>query len=43
MVVTNDCHYLEEKDSEGHDVLLCIQTNKYVNDGNRLKYPRPFG
>ena len=39
MVVTNDCHYLDKLDAEGHDVLLCIQTNKYVSDNNRLKYP----
>ena len=39
LVVTNDCHYLEEKDAEAHDILLCIQTGKYVSDTNRMKYP----
>ncbi|MCL2065475.1 MAG: DNA polymerase III subunit alpha [Candidatus Cloacimonetes bacterium] len=39
MVVTNDCHYLEEAHAEAHDVLMCIQTNKFHSDTNRLKYP----
>ncbi|MFA5498150.1 MAG: DNA polymerase III subunit alpha [Candidatus Cloacimonadia bacterium] len=37
-VVTNDCHYLHKEDAEAHDVLLCIQTGKTLNDQNRLKY-----
>jgi len=39
MVATNDCHYLERKDSEAHDALLCIQTGKTVDDANRLRFP----
>ena len=39
MIVTNDCHYLHKRDSEAHDVLLCIQTGKLVKDEDRLKYP----
>ena len=38
LVVTNDCHYLNKEDAEAHDVLLCIQTGKYLSDTNRLKY-----
>ncbi len=38
LVVTNDCHYLKKKDSEAHDVLLCIQTGKSLSDPNRMKY-----
>jgi len=38
MVVTNDCHYLRREDHEAHDILLCIQTGKNLNDQNRLKY-----
>ncbi|MGH7835828.1 MAG: DNA polymerase III subunit alpha, partial [Candidatus Binatia bacterium] len=37
VVGTNDCHYGEREDSESHDVLLCIQTGKTVQDENRLK------
>ena len=37
-VATNDCHYMCQDDSRAHDVLLCIQTGKGVNDPNRLKF-----
>ena len=38
LVATNDCHYLSQADSFAHDVLLCIQTGKTVQDENRLSY-----
>lgn len=38
VVATNDCHYLERKDSKVHDILLCIQTGTTVNSPNRLKF-----
>ena len=38
LVATNDCHYLSQEDSFPHDVLLCIQTGKTVEDTNRLRY-----
>lgn len=38
LVATNDCHYLNREDAEAHDVLLCIQTGKTVDDQNRLKF-----
>ena len=37
MVATNDCHYLCEDDSHAHDVLLCVQTGKSIDDPNRLQ------
>jgi len=37
VVATNDCHYGGRDDSEAHDVLLCVQTGKTVQDENRLK------
>ena len=43
LVCTNDCHYLTPQDAEAHDVLLCIQTGKMVDDENRMRYePRNF-
>ncbi len=43
MVCTNDAHYLRKEDAEAHDILLCIQTGKTVNDENRMRYePRNF-
>jgi DNA polymerase III subunit alpha len=35
---TNDCHYMERTDCRAHDILLCIQTGKTVNDPNRMKF-----
>ena len=43
MVCTNDAHYLRKEDAEAHDVLLCIQTGKTLDDDNRMRYePRNF-
>ena len=36
LVATNDCHYLEEKDADAQEVLLCIQTGKTLDDANRM-------
>ncbi|MDY6915997.1 MAG: DNA polymerase III subunit alpha [Candidatus Cloacimonadota bacterium] len=41
LVVTNDCHYLKKEDYQAHDVLLCIQTGKTLDDPNRMKYKSP--
>ena len=38
MVATNDCHYVEEEDSEAHDILLALQTNADINDPNRFRF-----
>ena len=43
MVCTNDAHYLRKEDAEAHDILLCIQTGKTVDDENRMRYePQNF-
>ncbi len=38
LVATNDCHYTLEDDADSHDVLLCIQTQKKVDDEDRMRY-----
>ncbi len=38
LIASNDCHYLEQADASSHDVLLCIQTNKQLEDTNRLRF-----
>ena len=35
---TNDCHYLKKEDARPHDVMLCLQTGKTLNDPNRLRF-----
>ena len=37
LVATNDCHYLEEKEADAQEVLLCIQTGKTLDDANRMR------
>ncbi len=38
VAATNDCHYMQQDDCRAHDILLCIQTGKTVNDPNRMKF-----
>ena len=39
LVATNDAHYLRREDAAIHDVLLCIQTLKTVDDQDRMRFP----
>jgi DNA polymerase-3 subunit alpha len=39
LVATNDCHYLTRSDAFAHEVLLCIQTGKTLDDPNRMRFP----
>lgn len=39
LVATNDVHYLDREDQEAHDVLLCIQMGKLLQDPNRMRFP----
>jgi len=38
LVATNDAHYINREDSVAHDVLLCIQTGKTLDDPDRMRY-----
>ena len=39
LVATNDLHYVRRSDSAFHDVLLCIQTGKTMDDPSRMRFP----
>jgi len=39
LVATNDCHYLTKDDYDFHEVLLCVQTKKTMNDPDRMSFP----
>lgn len=39
LICSNDVHYLRKEDAVVHDVLLCIQTGKTVDEKNRMKFP----
>lgn len=38
LVATNDIHYVDKTDAKAHDVLLCIQMGKTLNDPGRMKF-----
>ena len=38
LVATNDVHYTYAEDEKPHDILLCIQTGKKLQDENRMRY-----
>jgi DNA polymerase-3 subunit alpha len=38
LVATNDCHYLNRADARAHEVLLCIQTGRTMNDASRMRF-----
>ncbi len=37
LVATNDVHYLEQNQYTAHEALLCIQTQTFLNDPNRMR------
>ncbi|MDR1755522.1 MAG: DNA polymerase III subunit alpha [Culturomica sp.] len=40
VIATNDVHFLNEEDAEAHDLLICLNTRKDVDDPNRMRYTR---
>ena len=38
LVATNDIHYTFAEDEKAHDILLCIQTGKKVEDEDSMRY-----
>lgn len=38
LVVTNDSHYIRKEDSKMHHILVCIQTNRTVEDKDTLEF-----
>jgi DNA polymerase-3 subunit alpha len=37
-VATNDVHYVNREEAAHHDILLCIQTGKTVDDQDRMRF-----
>ena len=37
LIVTNDCHYLTRDDAEAQEVLMCISTQKTLEDDKRMR------
>ena len=39
LVATNDVHYIKREDAKAHDLLLCIQTGKVLQEEDRMRFP----
>ncbi len=40
LVCTNDCHFVDEENAEAHDRLICLATNRELNDPKRMLYSK---
>ena len=40
MICTNDVHFVNESDAEAHDRLICVSTNRFVADPERMLYSK---
>ncbi len=38
VVATNDSHYTNNTDANAHDALLCLQTQRFISDMDRMKF-----
>ncbi len=38
LVATNDCHYLTKEHNHAHEVLLCVQTGRTIDDPGRFHF-----
>lgn len=40
LIATNDVHFADAEDADAHDVLICLNTGKDMDDPNRMRYTR---
>ena len=40
VIATNDAHFVEEEHAEAHDRLICLSTNHFVDDVDRMHYTK---
>ena len=40
VIATNDVHFVEEEHAEAHDRLICLNTDKKLNDPDRMRYTK---
>ncbi|MBR5454601.1 MAG: DNA polymerase III subunit alpha, partial [Rikenellaceae bacterium] len=38
LVCSNDVHFVMKDDAAAHDLLICLNTNRYVDEQNRMRY-----
>ena len=40
VIATNDVHFTNAEDADAHDLLICLNTGKDVDDPNRMRYTK---
>ncbi|MDR2126204.1 MAG: DNA polymerase III subunit alpha [Prevotellaceae bacterium] len=40
IIASNDVHFVNEDDADAHEYLICLNTNSYLTDQNRLRYTK---
>jgi len=41
VIASCDCHYIDKKQADSHEMFMCMSTGKCMKDPNRLKFPYP--
>lgn len=40
VIATNDCHFLNAEDADAHDLLICLNTGRDLDDPQRMRYTK---
>ena len=40
VICTNDIHFINQQDADAHDLLICLNTGKDLDDPNRMRYTK---
>jgi len=40
LIATNDVHFTNAEDADAHDLLICLNTGKDIDDPNRMRYTK---
>ncbi len=40
VIATNDVHFIDKEDADAHDILICLNTGKELDDPNRMHYTK---
>ena len=40
LIATNDVHFVNDEDADAHDLLICLNTGKDLDDPSRMKYTK---
>ncbi len=40
IIASNDVHFVDEENAEGHDRLICLSTGRDLDDPNRMRYTK---